>query len=325
MKEKIKWGILGLGKIATKFAQDLQLSDTSILQGVASRDLVKAQEFGEKFSAVRHYGSYEALADDPDVDAIYIATPHVFHFENTMMCLKHGKAVLCEKPMGINTLQVQAMVEEARSRNLFLMEGMWTRFIPATEKLMELQVSKAIGDVQYLTADFGFKAPYDPEGRLFNKQLGGGSLLDVGIYPIYLSLLTLGVPKDIKAMARMTDTGVDGYCSMLLDYDNRAQANLASSILADTPVEAFIYGSEGKIKVHRSFHHSNKVSVYKSGNEEVFEIPYQGNGYYHEIEAVNGCLANGDTESSKFPLQSSLNLMAIIDQVKKEIGLEYKG
>ena len=217
MEKKIKWGILGLGKIATKFTHDLQLSDNSILQGVASRDLNRAKEFRRKFNAVGYYGSYEELANDPEVDVVYIATPHVFHFENTMMCLKAGKSVLCEKPMGIDSTQVQKMVEEAQSRNLFLMEGMWTRFIPATEKLVELLEQKAIGAIQHIVADFGFKAPYDIDGRLFNKQLGGGSLLDVGIYPIYFSLLTLGVPHDLKATARMTKTGVDSYCAMLLD------------------------------------------------------------------------------------------------------------
>lgn len=323
MNDKIQWGIIGLGNIATKFAEDLQHSKNSVLKGVASRDLSKAEEFGKKFKAVSSYGSYEELAADNEIDVVYIATPHVFHFENTMMCLKEGKAVLCEKPMGINVEQVQTMVQEARSRNLFLMEGMWTRFIPATEKLLELLEKKSIGDIQHITADFGFKAPFELNGRLFNKKLGGGSLLDVGIYPIYFSLLTLGMPQLIKATARITVSGVDSYCAMLFDYPNGERANLESAIESNTPIEARIFGTDGTITLHKSFHHTERITLSQNETEEVFQINYVGNGYFHEIEEVNKCIVEGKVESEKYSLETSLNLMKIIDSVKKEIGLVY--
>lgn len=323
MSKKIKWGIIGLGKIANKFASDLRLSESSELYGVASRDINKAKEFGILYQATKHFGSYKELAEDPEVDVIYIATPHVFHFENAMMCLQYGKNVLCEKPMGINSKEVKALVEEARSRSLFLMEGMWTRFIPATEKLLQLLQGNEIGEIISVDADFGFKGNMDPESRLYNKKLGGGSLLDIGIYPIYLSLLILGIPTGIKAMARMTNTQVDSYCSMLFDYANGCKAKLESSIEMNTPTEAHVYGSKGVIKLYNRFHHSEKIGIIKDGKEEILELKHQGHGYVYEIEEVNKCLLNQETESAKLPLIISENLISIIDRVKTEIGLKY--
>lgn len=324
MHKKINWGIIGLGKIASKFATDLQLSDTAILHGVASRSMNKAVAFAEKFNAKKAYDSYEALANDPEIDVIYIATPHVFHFENTMLCLQHNKAVLCEKPLGINSTQVQTMIEEAKSRNVFLMEAIWTRFMPSYQKVLELLDEKTIGEIISIRADFGFLGELNPENRLYNKKLGGGSLLDIGIYPIFLSLLVLGMPTDINAMARITDTGVDSFCGMLFNYDTNAKAVLESTFEANTPTEAYIYGTKGTIKLHRRFHHANTITLYQDDTETVFELPHSGIGYIHEIEDVNRCMLNGETENSKLPLAFSEQLMSIIDQVKEKIGLRYE-
>ncbi len=324
MTDKLKWGIIGLGKIANKLASDLQLSPHAELYGVASRDVQKAKEFGLQHNASKYYGSYEELANDPEVEVVYIATPHVFHFENAMLCLKNGKHVLCEKPMGMNARQVKAMIAEAKARNLFLMEGIWTRFIPATEKLIELLNSNVIGEVLFIRADFGFTSTFNPEGRLYNKKLGGGSLLDIGIYPIYFSLLTLGMPTWIQATARMTDTGVDSYCGMLFDYANNAKAILDSTFEADTPTEAYIYGTKGHIKIHNRFHHPEKLSVYRNKElVEEIEMKYEGFGYLHEIEEVNRCVKNKMTESPKLTHQMSLDLVSVMDKVRGEIGLVY--
>ncbi|MGK0448959.1 MAG: putative dehydrogenase [Polaribacter sp.] len=324
MNKKIKWGIIGLGKIANKFAEDLQLLTDTELYAVASRDVEKAEKFSEKYNSKKFYASYEELAADAEIDVIYIATPNTFHFENTMMCLKKGKGVLCEKPLGINYREVETMVREAESRNLFLMEGIWTRFIPATKKLLQILDKKMIGDTLFIRADFGFKADTNPEGRLYNKKLGGGSLLDIGIYPIYLSLITLGIPIDIKVMARMTDTDVDSYCSMLFDYDNGAKAILESTIEANTPTEAYIYGSKGSLKLHSRFHHSEKITIFQNGETSTLNLKFKGNGYIHEIEEVNKCLLHGKIESSKLPLKTSINVIKLIDRIKAEIGLEYE-
>jgi len=321
---KIKWGIIGLGKIANKFAADLLLSPNAVLQGVASRSREKAAEFGAKYHSVSYYGSYRELADSAEIDVVYIATPHVFHFDLTMMCLENGKSVLCEKPMGMNRDQVQTMVEMARSKNLFLMEGIWTRFIPATEKMLELIEADAIGNLHSVRADFGFKGDGNLESRVYKKALGGGSLLDIGIYPIYLSLLLLGTPTDTSSMARMTETGVDGYCSMQFGYGTGVKAILESSFEAHTPIEAHIEGSKGTIKMHKRFHHAEKLSVLRDGElEEEFNIPYTGNGYLHEIEEVNNCILERTSESQRLPHSLSLDLITIMDKVRKEIGLSY--
>ena len=324
MTKPINWGIIGLGKVANRFAQDLQLTKDAVLLAVASRTLEKAKKFSEDFKSIRYYGAYEDLINDPEVDVVYIATPHVFHFENTMACLRNGKAVLCEKPMGMNADQVRKLIAEAQSQQLFLMEGLWTRFIPATEKLIEMLESGLIGQISSVRAGFGFKAPYLPESRLYNRKLGGGSLLDVGIYPLYISLLTLGLPVEISAKAAMTDTGVDGYCSVSLKYENGATSNLVSAIQVNMPTEAHFYGSEGSLKLHHCFHQSEKVSLKKDGQEHVFDRKYRGNGYIHEIEEVNKCLNNGEKESAKLPLKISLSLISLIDKVRAEIGLSYE-
>ncbi len=324
MSKITNWGIIGLGKIANKFASDLQLSNSAILYGVASKNIDKAKKFCVRYNAVKYFDSYEELVKNPEIDIVYIATPHTFHFENTMMCLRNGKSVLCEKPLGVNSHEVKKMLKEAESRKLFLMEGLWTRFIPATEKLIELLSEKIIGDIIFIRADFGFKGDRNYEGRIYNKKLGAGSLLDIGIYPIYLSLLTLGLPSNIKVMARMTHTDVDSYCSMMFDYKNSAKASLESTIEADTPIEAYIYGENGVIKMHSRFHHTEKISLYQNGKlKEVFDIKYKGEGYLHEIEEVNNCLRRNAIESDKLPHTTSLDLITLIDRVKDEIGLKY--
>ncbi|MBN2638425.1 MAG: Gfo/Idh/MocA family oxidoreductase [Bacteroidales bacterium] len=324
MSRKIKWGIIGLGKIAHKFAEDLMLSGDSVLYGVASRERDKAKNFSDKFNPIRYYDSYEALAKDSEIDIVYIATPHALHFENTMMCLKNNKAVLCEKPMGLSSQEVNRMIEEAKSRKLFLMEGLWTRFIPATEKLIELLNQKIIGDILFIRADFGFKGDLNFKSRIYDKKLGGGSLLDIGIYPIYLSLLILGLPVDIKAIASMTETNVDANCSMLFTYDKGVKASLESTIEAKTPTEAYIYGSEGILKLHSPFHHSEQITLSRNGENELLDLNYKGNGYIYEIEEANTCLLNQETESSKLSFSTSLDLISLLDRVKDEIGLKYE-
>jgi len=324
MNKKIKWGIIGLGKIANKFASDLMLSKDAVLYAVASRSLEKAENFATKYNAEKYFNSYEELAQDAEIDVVYIATPHTFHFENTLLCLQNDKSVLCEKPMGMNSSEVEIMINEAKKRNLFLMEGLWTRFIPATEKLLKLIKNKVIGEILFVKADFGFKAEYNLDGRLYNKKLGGGSLLDIGIYPVYLSLLLLDIPKQIKTLARFTETGVDSYCSVLLDYEDNTKAILESTIEADTPIEAYIYGTKGNIKLHKRFHHSEKLTVSRDGFPvEEINLKYKGEGYVHEIEEVNNCLINNKTESEKLPLSNSLNLISLLDKIRDEIGLKY--
>lgn len=324
MSTIIKWGIIGLGKIAHKFAHDLLLSEGAALKAVASRSHEKAEAFAQKYAAQRYYGSYQELADDPAIDVVYIATPHPLHIENTRMCLESGKAVLCEKPMGMNAGELSEMVKLARRKKLFLMEGIWTRFMPSTLKLLELLESGVIGKVKHIRADFGFVAPFDPDERLFSKQLGGGSLLDIGIYPVFLAQLLLGQPRQIKAAARMASTGVDSHCSMIFSYGDQALASLESTFENNTPTEALIYGEKGSIKMHHRFHQSEQLTLEVNGNQESFDLPYHGNGYTHEIEEVQNCLKLGQCESDSLPLNFSLQLAELLDQVKVEIQLNYE-
>ena len=323
--KKIGWGIIGPGKIARKFAHDLKLAEGAVLQGVASRDTERARDFAREYGAKRYYGSYEELVNDPLVDIVYVATPHVFHFPHTMLSLQHGKAVLVEKPFGMNCREVQAMVAEARSRQLFLMEAFWTRFIPATEKLLELVNAGAVGDIEYIRADFGFVGDKDPERRVLNKELGGGSLLDVGIYPALFSILVLGVPETIRAMAKFTHTGVDGVCNMLFEHTGGKISVLESSITAKTPTEAMIFGTKGSIRMHTRFHHASAMTIEQYDTPaETHHFKYTGLGYYHEIMEAMECLRRNKTESDRMPLSLSLDLISTLDRVRSEIGLQYR-
>jgi predicted dehydrogenase len=321
----IRWGIIGLGKIAHKFATDLALVPTARLAAVASRTQKKADTFAGQYGADHSFYDYESLLASNQVDAVYIATPHALHFENTLLALQHRKAVLCEKPFGMNHGQVQEMVKTAKAQNVFLMEGMWTRFFPLIDHTIKQIKGGTIGQVRTLRADFGFHAAYDPESRVFNKSLGGGSLLDVGIYPLFLSLLLLGYPEKIEATASMRENDVDENCFILLHYPGGVKAQLYSSIVTKTAVEATIFGEKGSLHLHSRFHHPRKID-WGSYYEErtVMEDPYSGYGYHYEIAHVNECLHRGLTESPLMTHALSLQLMQLLDAVKSEIGLQYE-
>lgn len=324
MSRTIRWGIIGPGNIARKFAEDLRLVEGAVLQGVASRDAGKARKFAETYGAVTSYGSYEALVKDLAVDIIYVATPHVFHYHHAMLCLQNGKAVLVEKPFGMNAHEVEGMLAEAKARGLFIMEAFWTRFIPGIIRMQEIIESGAIGEIKFIRADFGFLGDTDPLKRVYNKLLGGGSLLDIGIYPVYLALLLLGVPERIQATALLSDTGVDSLCAMLFEYAGGQRAILESNVLAFTSTEALIVGSKGSVKLDRSFHHTEKITLNMNDQPpEMMEEKYTGNGYYHEIVEACECLRQGMTESPKMSHAMSLDLIRTLDRVRQKIGLVY--
>lgn len=321
-----RWGIIGLGKIAHKLADSLQFVPNAVVHAVASRNDEKAKIFAEQYQAPHHFGSYEDLLTVKDLDVIYIATPHSEHHANTLMCLKAGIPVLCEKAFAFNTKQVQEMIAEAQSRKVFLMEAIWTRFLPATLKTLEIIKSGVIGDVRHVEADFGFLAAYNPEGRLFNPNLAGGSLMDIGIYPLFISKLLLGKPKEMKAVAVLTETGVDMKCSMALSYPNGATATLFSTLDAKTDCTATIYGTKGKVLIHSRFHESTGITIELTDESpEYFPCERLGDGYCYEVRHVQECLANGLTESPLLPLQFSLELMQMMDEIRQQVGLKYPG
>ncbi len=321
----IRWGILACGKIAEKFADDLVAHvPDAVVYAVASRELSKAQTFGQKYNATKAFGSYQELADCAEVDVIYIASPHAQHHENTLMCLNAGKAVLCEKAFAINTTMVQEMIAKSKEKNVFLMEAIWTRFHPSIAKTLEIIQSGDIGHIIHLAADFGFKADYDENSRLFNPALTGGSLYDIGIYPLFISKLILGNPKEIKAVASMTPSGVDMNTSMALNYESGATASLFSTFATKTDTTCTIYGTKGKIYLHERFHETKGLTLEIYGQEpQVFTTERLGWGYSYEAQEVQRCLKLGKTESDKLPLQFSLELMELLCEIREQIGLVY--
>ncbi len=321
----IRWGILACGKIAEKFADDLVAHvPDGVVYAAASRDLMKAQIFGQKYGATKIFNSYQALVDCPEVDVIYIASPHALHYEHTLLCLEAGKAVLCEKAFAINTSMVQEMIAKSKEKNLFLMEAIWTRFHPAIAQTLEIIQSGQIGEIVHIAADFGFKAVYEEDSRLFNPSLTGGALYDIGIYPLFISKLLLGNPKEMKAVATFAPTGVDTNTSIALNYENGATASLFSTLNAQTDTTCTIYGSKGKIVLHGRFHETKGLTLEIEGQEaQVFETERLGHGYSYEAQEVQNCLKSGKIESDKLPLQFSLELMELLCEIRQQIGLVY--
>ena len=320
-----RWGILGPGRIAHKFAQDLLTLPDAQLYAVASTDQQRADTFAQQYGAPHAFGSYNSLLTLPDLDVVYVATPHILHHENTLMLLNAGIAVLGEKPFAMNSGQVREMVELARSKRVFLMEALWSRFMPVLERAKQLADDGAIGTVTGVRADFGFAAPFVPDGRLFNKNLGGGSLLDIGIYPLFWSYLFLGMPQTVKATAIFGQTGIDEQCGMLLTYPNGELAVLDSTLRARTPCEAFVYGTQGMIRMQSRWHETQGLTLERDGQQpEEITVPRSTFGYDYEAAHVIQCLTEGRTESPLWSLDDSLNLMELLDTVRTEAGIVYE-
>ncbi|MBV9849578.1 MAG: Gfo/Idh/MocA family oxidoreductase, partial [Armatimonadetes bacterium] len=279
---------------------------------------------GAEFGAARRYGSYEALAADPDVDAVYVASPHPMHKEDSLLCLNGGKAVLCEKPFTINAAEALQVIGTARARKLFLMEAMWTRFTPVMGKVRELVSQGAIGEVRIVQADFGFRAGFDPKSRLFDPALGGGALLDVGVYCISFASMLLGTPEQVVGTAHLGESGVDENTGILLRYPKGEIAVLAVAVRANTPQEATVIGTEGKIRIHAPFWIPRALTLSRSGQEDEFiELPYEGNGYNYEAQEVARCVGEGLMESPIMPLDETLAIMQTMDSLRAPWGLKY--
>lgn len=325
MTETIRWGILGTGHIARQFAEGLKAARGAVLQAVGSRTMDTARQFGASFQVPNCHGSYEALAQDPDVDVIYIATPHPLHMDNSILCLEAGKAVLCEKPFTINRQEAEKVVACAKSNNLFLMEAMWTRFLPAVRQAVTWVQDGVIGDVHMIRADFGFYADYDEEPNLFDPAMGGGALLDVGIYPLSFAALFLGAaPQRLVSAAQIGPTGVDEQNSVILHYDNGALATASSAVRTETPQDACIIGEKGFITLHPCFWRADTLTLsVQERNPETLHLPLVGNGYNYEAEAVMDCLRDGQKECPRMPLDESIALMELMDQARAQWGLRY--
>ena len=317
-----RWGILGAGRIADKFCEALNFTQGAEVYAIASRNANNAQAFASKHKATKSYTNYLDLVNDPNIDIVYIATPHAFHFQHTMLCLQHNKPVLCEKPMSLTTIQSEEMIAFATKQQLFLMEGLWTRFMSFTEKILSLIADDSIGTVKHIQADFGFAVPFDADSRMYNKALGGGSILDIGIYPIFLATLILGIPTKVQAIVTPTFTGVDETAAMQLQYANGASAQLLSTIAYNTPITATIIGTKGRINIQNPWFKATDITlILNDGTSEHFFMPHQCNGFEYEIAHAMQCLDNGLLQSPKVPHSLTLQISNIMDEVLSNLVL----
>lgn len=317
------YGIIGPGRIAASYCKALHRCDRVNIHGIASRDTDRAKDFAKQFGVARTYTSYEALVKDPDIDVVYIATPHAFHAEQVLLCLRNKKPVVSEKPLTLNYETALVLVNEAKANKTFLLEGMWSRFNPAVIRAKEIIEAGTIGEVRHLTADFGFKKEYDPKSRLYDLALGGGSILDVGIYPLFLALFILGRPDEIKTSAHLAPTGADTSCGFTLSYKYGATAQLFSSMIVETRKDAEICGTKGSIVIHTPWYKSMGLTVSKDGSDEKIALPYPGNGFEFQIEETTRCLDNGQIQSNLLTHDFTLLKAQVSDEILRQAGVKY--
>ncbi len=327
MAKTINWGILGCGRIARKFAADLRLVENAELVAIGSRNIENGALFAKDFQVKNIHNTYEALAADPEVNVIYVATPHNLHYENTMLCLQHKKAVLCEKPFAINAKQSAAMIALAKHQNVFLMEALWSKFLPHYKKMQELIKAGAIGEIKSVLIQFGFMPPKPPAPRIFDPALAGGTMLDIGIYNVFFALSVLGKPDFIDAAMSPASTGVDEQCAVTLRYNNGALVQLFSSFASNLVTEAYINGTGGRIKLgHRFYAPETTMEYYseKKGGGEIVEIEKEeGWGYQHEARHVGECLNSGLKESPVMGFSDTMLLIETLDAIRMKAGIIY--
>jgi predicted dehydrogenase len=324
MAQTIRWGILGTGKIARAFAAALKDTPHSVLAAVASRSDASAQAFASEFGAAAAYGSYQALAIADGIDIVYIGTPHPQHAANAMLALAGGKAVLCEKPFTMNRREAEEVLALAREKKLFLMEAMWTRFMPALAEVKRIIASGEIGTPSQVICDFGFAATEDPAHRVNNPELGGGALLDLGIYPLSIAADLLGPVTAVQAQAVMGPTGVDIQTGFTLLHAGGALSVCSCSLRARTPAELTIAGPLGHIRMNSMFHRATSITVaLADGRTRTVATPFLGNGYVHEAIEAGRCLREGLLESPGMTQADTLALMGVLDTIRSQIGLSY--
>jgi predicted dehydrogenase len=319
------WAVLGCGKIARKFSSDLKLLPNARLYAAASRNVQRAQEFAAEFGFEKAYGSYEEMVTDPLVDAVYIATPHSFHREHTMLCLSHKKAVLCEKAFAINKKEAEEMVACAKENNTFLMEAFWTMFQPSFRKAMDVIQSGELGKLRMVRSDFAFKGLYEPQNRLFNIALGGGSLLDIGIYPVFAALTSLGKPESIKTIVDFSPSGSEESIGMLFKYPGGEMASLASSFASFSPVQTEYWCESGYLVLNTKWHAPTSITITRAGEKPELwpSMHKEGFGYQYEADHVMRCLDEGRIESNRMTWQLSIDMMETLDRIRKDAGIVF--
>ena len=318
MTRTIRWGIIGTGSIAERFAMGLGELPDAELVAVGSRSTDTAEAFGARFGVPHRHAGYSSLVADPAVDVVYVATPNAFHHDHTLLALEAGKPVLCEKPFALNAAEADEMVAAARGRRLFLMEGMWTRFVPLTVRLREMLSQRAIGDVEYLSAVYGFRGT---KPRLFEAALGGGALLDIGVYGVHLASMVFGGPSEVRSLAHWSEPGIDERTAILLGHDRGRLATLFVSITAVIPPYAVLAGTAGRITLHPPFYCPSAMTLSSpNAADQVIEIPFLGNGFAHEAAEVMACVRGGALESAGMPLDESREIMRTMDEIRSLAG-----
>ena len=316
MTEPLRWGIISTGGIAHTFVNDLQYTESGVAAAVGSRTIEAANTFADQFAIAHRYGSYEELVEDPDVDAVYVGTPHPMHFENAKLALGHDKPVLVEKAFTMTAREAIELIELARSKKLFLMEAMWTRFLPHVAEVNQLIAAGELGDIVAVEADHGQHFDYDPASRWFSPELGGGALLDLGVYPVSFASMLLGTPSKMVTMIDLAPTGVDRQVSMIFGYDNGAQAYLNTTSGAKTPTTATISGTKARIEIDGDFYAPSAFSlITRAGEARRFEFETQGRGLHFEAAEVARCLGQGLLESPLMPLSETVSIMQTMETV----------
>jgi predicted dehydrogenase len=312
----VQWGILGTGGIARTFVTDLQLSDFGVATAVGSRSQGSADRFADELGIANRHVGYESLVADPDVDVVYVATPHPMHRDNAILALRAGKHVLVEKPFTMNAVEAREIVQVARENGRFAMEAMWTRFLPHIAVIRDWLARGVLGDIVTVIADHGQWFAEDPEFRLFAPELGGGALLDLGVYPVSFASMVLGTPDRIVSMSDPAFTGVDAQTSMVFGYDRGAQAVLTCSLRAKSPTRASIVGTDARIEIAGDFYAPTNITLIpRHGVETSIESAHEGRGLRHQADEVARRLAAGDLESPLMPLDETISIMETMDTV----------
>jgi len=322
--KRFNWGLIGPGRISQQFAEDLKVVEGAALYAVASTNLERGEAFAKKYGGEKTYTSYEALVNDPQVDAIYIGTPHPFHFENTMLCLNAGKPVLCEKPLTVNAAQAKILIETAQAKKVFLMEALWTRYLPIFEPIRKWLDEGSIGDIHLLSSTFGFNIPKGKNDRWLNPELAGGTLLDMGVYPITTSQWVMGqMPVSFGAKAIIGETGVDECTTVVMQYANGAISQFSSNFLSDNFNNFYIYGTKGSIRIHPNHWAATEATLSVQGQDITVHRPLRSQGFEYQTEEAMRCIRAGLLESPGMTHAQTLANMELMDGIRAEIGLKY--
>lgn len=318
----LRWGFLSAGGIATAVADDFRIAGITI-QAVGARDLEKANAFADKFGIPNRHQGYEALVNDPEVDVVYVSTPHPWHHQHTLLALNAGKHVLLEKPFTINAREAQEIKELAESKKLFVLEAMWTRFLPSMDAIFEVIRSGVLGEIKLITADHSQYLPHVP--RLWEPELGGGALLDLGIYPVSFAIRVLGFPEKATAKATLTSEKVDETTSIIFEYESGAQATLTTTMAAAGPVTATVVGTFGRIEIDKSFYNQTSFRVYNQGGEVIqsYNEKISGIGRQYQGLHLEKCVAEGLTESPVLSVSESVRIMEVMDALRAQICVKY--